>query len=444
MESVSDLLELLKRNSGTWRGLLVGFLLPPVVLQLVPEDAWVAQVYWCTLLGLEVVVALAWLYFRRGGLHASKIRLVLAIYCDKEDQRAELEEDFSKSLRQILREGQLGKDVGLITASKAECERIDCDADFSALADRKKAHLLLYGRIRTRRENDADVHMVELRAIVRHAKLAEHAKLAFQQEISSVFPSQMIRIPKNDQLPHFRITADWIGFSSRYLISLAALTSGDLDYSQKILKDAELLLPRLPANLKQRSALGERVSFRQHEVAVLQARRSYAAWRSSRDPIEVEKVRERLVFAEGKAKLRPENTHLLASAIFISSLDAAEAEKMVRAAMFDHAVAHLNSAFLCAWQGKFDAARRSYRAAARKKPDADITEQVLTFFEWLSVKDPSRAYICNWCEAHFLLATRSDVEKALRILAFLVRMVDVFPGDEISRMKQERELHAAR
>lgn len=437
MEWLSQFSDWLKKHSGTPLGLVGILVVPLVILQLVPDDVWTPRAYWITLLILEFFASASWLYFRRGGISSQKLRLVLAIYYDKEDQRAELEEDFSKTLRKILREGDLGKDVELVTASRSECESIECDADLTALSDKKKAHLLLYGRIRTRTVEGKEIHLVELRAVVRHAKLAEHAARAFQEEISSVFPSEMIRIPKSDQLPHFRITAEWIGFSSRYLISLAAFTVGDFNYAQKILKDAELLLPRLPANVKQRSALEERIRHRQHEAAVLQAHKSYAAWRITRDLIEVERIRERLTFASEKARLRPENVHLLASAIFIATIDANTAEKMIRAAMFDHPIAHLNVAFLCAWQGKFDLARKSYRSAIKKNPDTDAMDQVFTFFDWLGADRPDYQYICNWCEAMLRRSSEEDLLKAERILGVLVRMEENFPMDEIARMRED-------
>lgn len=425
-----------RESSGTLAGLLVALVVPFPLLQFVPDPAWSpAWLYWIVLSALELIAIGVWWYCRQGGRSAGKVRLALAIYCDREDQRSELEEDFVKTLRQILKEGNLGRDIEIVTASKGECRQLECDADFAKLSNRKRAHLLLYGRIRTRREEQQEVHLVELRANVRHAALNEHAKRAFTEEISSVFPSEMIRIPKSDQLPHFKITAEWVGFSSRYLISLAALTCGDFDYAEKILRDAELLLPRLSASIPQRTKLGDRLRLRQHEVAVMQARKYFAAWLVSRDVVLAERMRERLQFAETQAKLRPENVHLLAQAVFVTTLAADRAELLVRGAMFDHSIAHLNLAFLLAWQGKFSLARKSYRAAARRKPDADALNQVFSFFGWLAGHSPEQAYVCNWCEAVLRKQVGQDVGLADRMLGQLRRLEDCFPSDELARMQ---------
>lgn len=427
----------IKAHGGTWFGLLACLLLPLVVLSLIPAEVWIPRLYWIALVFLELLtVVLWWVFLRRGGLGSSKLRLVLAIYCDKEEQRAELEEDFIKTLRQILRAGDLGKDIKLITASKDEAKRVECDDHLVDLSDRKHAHLLLYGRIRTRTEGSGDVHRVELRAIVRHARLAERAKAAFQEEISSIFPAQL-KIPKSDQLPHFKITADWVGFASRYMLSMAAFTVGDLDYSNKILRDAECILSRLPADIKQKASLGQRLSARQFEVAVLQAHKNYADWRLSRKAEHIDAICERLEFAQTKARLQPRHVHMLASANFVKTWDAVSAERMIRSAMFEHAVAHLNLAFLSAWQDKFEVARKSYRSGAKKRPDQDVCAQVFTFFEWMARVNSDRAYIGSWCEAIFRISIKQDVEKSIRILSYLVRQADKFPGDEIARMRED-------
>ena len=175
-------------------------------------------------------------------------------------------------------------------------------------------------------------------------------------------------------------------------------------------------------------------SMRQHEAAVMQARRSYAAWRVSRDFVEVERIRERLEFAQERARLRPENVQLLAQAIFVATLSAEPAVRMVKSAMFDDAVAHLNLAFLLAWQGSFSQARRAYRSASKKKPNADVLSQVFTFFEWLSNHSPDHAYVCNWCEAVIRSETQMEPEIALRMFSLLARMTDHFPPDEIEKI----------
>ena len=400
MKDIQDFAGLFARHGTSWWTLAVSPVAIFLLLALVPEFAWGGpRFYWVTFAVVQVVAAAVWAVSRWSLLAKNELRLALAIYCDKEDQREEIEEDFLKELGKILQAGDLGKRVTIIKISSGESASLQSDADILSLSERKRAHLLLYGRIRTRDESGGQVHTIELRAVVRHAKLNQQAQISFAKDISEVFPSETIRIPKSDQLPHFKITAEWVGFSSRYIISLAAASVGDLDYAEKILADAERLLARLPEGVRKQRSLEERLRARMFEVAVLQSHRSHLLWRRDRDILHAEAIKERLEFARTKGRISPPHWHMMAQAIFITDRDVKRARDIISRAQFDHPVFHLNVAFISAADGDYKRSRRAYKAAVKARPDTDAIEQVLTFFVWLRADFPEMATTCDFCES---------------------------------------------
>lgn len=438
MTDIKKYFEDLKSSSGTPLGYLLLFLAPLGFLKLIPEYAMSPRLYWGLLFLFYALIAV-WIFRRKISSflrrNNQKLKVVLAVYNDLDCESREFEEDFSKELRAVMKNGSLGSSIELIQASNSESRGVDSDRDLIKILDHYEAHFLIYGRVRTRNDSDGVHHVTEFRAIVRHAELQQHVQTAFQNEISSVFPVEKIKIPKSDQLPQFKLTADWLGFSARYIISLAAFTVGDVDYSDQLLIDAEEILIRLPRKFVQERLLQTKLRARRYENSTIKAQRLHFKWRRDRDDLVAKDLLNELVAAEGFGSLGQELVQLKAQAVFISTFDAAYAEQLVRSAMFNHAIIQYNLGFLLAWQGKFNEARRCYKSAARKTPDEDCLLQIYTFLDWLLRKRPDCECVIWWCESMVRLYINDDLEKAMRIINMLSDRSDIFPETELKQLK---------
>lgn len=434
-----------KDSSGTQLGSLFLFLAPLLFLKLIPDYAMSPRLYW-GILFLSYLLILSWVFRGRIFIYIrrifpwfsqknQKLKVVLAIYNDLDSETSEFEEDFYKELRAVMKNGNLGGSIDLIQASSGESRDVDSEKDLIRILDRYQANFLIYGRVRTRQDSDGLNHFAEFRAIVRHAELQSHVQKAFQNEISSVFPVGKIRIPKSDQLPQFKLTADWLGFSSRYIISLAAFTVGDVDYSDQLLVDAGEILIRLPRKFVQERSLQTKLHARRYENSSIKAQRLHSKWRRDRSSAIAKELLRELEVAEGFGSLSQELIQLKAQAVFIESFDAAYAERLVRSAMFNHAIVQYNLGFLLAWQGKFNEARKCYKSAAKKNPSKEDLDQIYTFLSWLMKIKPDCQFNIWWCEAMVRIYLKDDLEKANRIIGILSSKTEVFPESEIRSLR---------
>ena len=268
----------IKEHWGTWYGLALAIVAASAAISAafgaVLPSGWLAAV----LMIADISIAAVWTKDRFSLGNSGKLRFVVAIYCDKKNESDEIEEDFVSSLKGLIQTGNLGRSIHIIQASSAEARALDSERAIFKFLDRKKAHFLIRGRIRTRSEADGLNHYLELSAVVRHAQLEKHVQAAFAKEIASFFPNGIIKIPKSDQLPKFKLTADWLDLASRYIIAIAALVSNDFDYAEKLLSDVQNLLQKIAPQNKLRTSMESRLRMRQAEVFLAQTRQKYFDW----------------------------------------------------------------------------------------------------------------------------------------------------------------------
>lgn len=363
-----------------------------------------------------------------GSWRPKRIRFLVGVYCEDEGLAPQIDDDFTRELRLLIKDGNLGRDVEVVQATRAECRDADGEADLRNLMRRKKALVFVYGRIKRREVKEGHALYVSLKAAVAHAELEAKAQQNFAREISSVFPNAMLQIPVEEQLPQLKVTAEWVGVSTRYMMSLAAGVSGDLDYAEKMLSDAIALLPRLAADVTKRTKINDRLLNRLLDLHKAQAMRSFFAWRSTRERGHAEQLKERLEKVLQRTPKDSAVKQMLATTNFVLTGDAATAERDLRAAMFDNPAVYASLAFALAMQGKYAAARKAYRDAWKRKPNPDLIDQVETFCAWFKTEFPQFSDQTTWCEVQVSYMTGSDCESRRKKVEYLVR--NGFGGDD--------------
>lgn len=416
----SQVLKLLQNDWGTWKGLLFAVVLS-ISLGLVGED-WPQKL----LISLAIFLFLAatwsqarWQWW--GLWQKNKIRFLVAIYCADELVEAQVDEDFTRELRILVKDGNLGRDVVIVQASRAECRDAEGQAGIRNLMDRKRAHVLVLGRVRRREFAGGSSLYVELRAAIRHAVLEAKAQKSFASEMTSVFPSGILQIPVGEQLPQLKVTADWVGVSTRYIMSLAAGVSGDLDYAEKMLSDATMLVPRLSIDIAKRTKINDRLLIRLFELHRAQARRSFSAWRKTRARSDALRMKDYLERALQRAPKDASLKQMLATTNFVLTGDAVVAERELRAAMFDNPAVYASLAFALAMQGRYADARKAYRAAWKRKPDQDMVDQLVTFCDWFKSAYPQFLDQTIWCEIQVASFHKMDGDDRAKKIDYLLR-----------------------
>lgn len=392
--------QLVDRARGLWwspKGLLLSYFVIFLALGTVPAYASTPVFYWVALGAAFFITTVLWYVQWRSVGPKGKVRVGVAIYCDKKHVALEVEEDLIKRIRALIREGRLEGSIHLVKVSASEAQSLESIGDLRRLLKRKRLHFLLFGSVRTRGSGRSLTHHLNFRCLVTHKRVGERIQHVFQRDIDSVFPSGL-QVPAEDQLPQFQDVAEWISFSSKYIIGVAAAVSGDLRYAESMMLDIESKIDRLDSTRRAKRALESRVRERLKEIYLALASQSHAAWVKSHGDDELRAICECVERSRNYGKLPEASIPLGALACFLESRDVDSAEKVLRSGGLKDAIVPLDLAFFAAWRGDFGSARKYYRRAFTKYEVASIQiEQIESFFDWLSGECPEMACVCDWC-----------------------------------------------
>ena len=419
-DQIEKLVASLERHWGTFRGAAVACAICLLLAISIFEELQSRLLAFAVLAVLQLTAwsNARWQWWARW--KKGKLRFLIGVYCDDVSIEAEVEEDFTRELRGLIRQGRLAEGVQIIKATPAECREAETDADIASLFRRKRAQIFVVGRIRRRKDGGGEALFIQLRVMVAHRQLEDRIQEEFAQEISSVFPSGIIKIPVSEQLPQLKMTADWVAISTRYILSIASGASGDLDYAESMLSDALAMLPALPAGIDKRTKINARIADRLIEVQTAKALRAFFAWRQDKSPERAEAAR---LQAREVLKAKPDYApmkHMLAILNFILTADAVAAERELNSAKFDHPAVFASMAFAFAMQGKYAQARRAYSNAWKRNPDDDLIAQVESFCRWFKKAYPQFTDQVTWCEVQVMVRTGADSVAMRRRIEYLV------------------------
>ena len=102
---------------------------------------------------------------------------------------------------------------------------------------------MIYGKARTTKIKGKTQHVLDLSGIVAHRPIPTEISKSFSKEFTELFPRRLIISTEGD-LFTFEITANWVDVVSKYIIGIAALLSGDIEYAQELLEDLKKIVGR--------------------------------------------------------------------------------------------------------------------------------------------------------------------------------------------------------
>ena len=148
-----------------------------------------------------------------------KGKLGFGVAVSYEDVRygKELRQDFLLAIRDLLQGTPLSHDIHFIEFRPHIADGLGDLESARQLLDRSRAHFLIWGRARQRDSSKGPVHRLDIRGMVKHARVSIEVSRALAEEFSQVLP-QHLTISKRDDVVTWPLTAFWIDTSTRYIL----------------------------------------------------------------------------------------------------------------------------------------------------------------------------------------------------------------------------------
>ena len=230
-----------------------------------------------------VIVEICWRISRRTPTtRKGKIGFVMSIACDDESEAKKIRADFIYTLRRLLVAGRAGGSFQIIEVPQHRAALIVDSEDALRLRLETNAKFVMYGRVRLRKSEGKPHYFMELDGVVSHGELAPEVKKKFAEEFSELLPRRVM-ISADDDLFGFQFTSEWAHLVAKYIIGIAAATSGDLNYAMKLELDVMEGLQGAAERIPVISLLKERVPKFIAELNLNSAQVAYLRWFSTKD-----------------------------------------------------------------------------------------------------------------------------------------------------------------
>lgn len=365
-------------------------------------------------ISLLLLIILCWVFYRMVPRNTKgNIGLVVSISIDRSTQHDVIKHDFIFHLRELLYNKKLRYPFSLIIFPQYYASKITNVDEALRYLRISKSHFMIYGRARVRNINGEEQHVLNLEGIVRHNPISEKIGDKFSSEFTELFPRRLIIAREND-LFTFEITADLVNLVAMYIIGIASLLSGDLNYSGTLFEDLNTKLLNNRTNLPAIIKIRQRLPLRLTEVYIQQARLVNNDWQKSHSNDDSNKIK----FWLDKLKLISPNNYnyCLLSAVwhFVENRDISTAKKEIRKCQKTKDAAWMySSAFLYAYTGDLKKALRMYRRAFAHPYEPQVLFDVEEFICWIIDEEPDKIQF-NFCLGLLNYFAKGDKISALR------------------------------
>lgn len=395
--------------------------------------------YQYAIAGLILILATIvwWVTTRPYKSPPKKVGFGVALVTESREQREKLYHDFIVSLRTLLSKSKYRYKFAFHVYPQHFAEKIESSDDARKFMKDARLRFLIYGRVRNRIVNDKETHILQLDGVVAHRPIDPEFQKQFSAEFSELFPRRMQLVKENDTLS-FELGADLVRIVSMYIISIASLISGDVQYATDLLetlnhdlKATELI--GLPALTKIRS----RVRARLIDVYEIQSLSYTAAWAKTRDLETMKKVGP---FLDKLQEIDPRNFegHVRRALwIFVTQGDVAAARKEIQKCTTAHeSVAwRYSAAFLWAYEGELEKAVSEYREAFKGQIEPPVLQYILEFIDWSAEREPEK-YQLFFCIG---LIHYKVTQNYLRAHEAFTDFLNSLTDNQFHRQKQQAE-----
>lgn len=376
---------------------------------------------WLIIITACTVTWLVWWATRLPRVTPGKIGFGLAIQYEDSEHAKKLRSDFVLALGDLITSH--GNLFQFIELPIAVARRIVSFEEATQVGQQCRLHFLLYGRARMRDLPDGASHVIDLRGVVRHARITKEWSKKLGAEFGAVLPNRFLVASEGDVFA-FQFAAKHIDAVSLYVIGTAAALSNDLKLAQQLLTGAESRL-RGGAEGVSRSVLRDRVRVRISEVYKVRLARQIKHHTMTRDVAAIQEAEEIIGQLRRYAQDDYEVHMMAAMAAFALHRDMDTARREIRACQNSPDPAwRYSEAFLHAYDGDLQRAYESYRRAFKSPlTDPTVPTQCEEFIQGIVEEEPERQWL-YYCLGLINYRGKDDPMAALRDFRRFVDTVD--------------------
>ena len=361
-----------------------------------------------------IIISTIWFFSRRvPKAPKGRVGFAVAISTDTKEQRERLAKDFIDTLQDILSKGNLKYHFFFVEFPEYYALRIKTKEDATKYLHISKCHFMIYGRARIRKIQDKDHHVLNLEGIVAHKPVPQEVSKRFSEEFAELFPQKLLVSSENDLLS-FEFTSEWVNLVAKYIIGIASLLSGDVDYSQSLFEDLQQKIKNQMTNLPAITKIRQRLPVRLSDVYFAKARLAYGEWRQTKGLDEMSRVKQ---YLDKLKVVDPGNYggHLLRAIWhFVTNRNVAAAKAEIRNCKSQReGTWRFSYAFLLAYEGKMDRAVRMYRSAFRSYCEERVFFEVEEFICWVLEVEPDKIQL-HFCLGLLNCFAKGDKARALK------------------------------
>lgn len=383
----------------------------------------------CCVLGSVVVI---WFYTRSVPKSAKgKIGFALGIKSEDPKQHQKITRDFAQKLKELLLRSQYRYGFDFVEIPDYVVDKIFSIKDAERVLQDTGCSFMVYGTARTVTINGQMQHILDLEGAVTHKPVSEIVHKSLSKEFSELFPRKL-KISSEGDLFHFEFTAKWIDLVSRYIIGIAALISGDINYSKELFEELQASLsknvPDLPSLVKIRQRLPQRLK----DVYLYETRAYYIEWKRTRNISSLSSMKSPL---DKLVKMFPENPDgkiFLSMWYFVVKNDVASAKKQLLSmkGKRQEAIWKYNYAFLLAYEGQLEKATIEYKKAVHGYvPEPDFVFEIIEFIMWAINSEPEKTQL-HFCLGIIYFYAIQDYTLALSCFE---KFIETTPPGRFSR-----------
>ena len=194
--------------------------------QKIPAIGWILSAF------IGVVVLLLWFLTNHlPRVKKGNVGIVVGIVCDSPEEDKQVKADFIAKLRELIQQGE-GK-FQLVELPSWSLQKIGDAGVVPQYLNKTRGHFMLYGQVRRRNVDGRDAHFLNFEGAVRHGPAPVQVQQDFGTDFTNVFPRRLIIGVENDAFS-FEAASEWTELSTRYIIGMAALISGDALYAEQM------------------------------------------------------------------------------------------------------------------------------------------------------------------------------------------------------------------
>lgn len=352
-----------------------------------------------------------WIIYRRlPRTKRDKIGFVVCINIEKNPDLSKLKTDFIENLQKLLMNSVLKYDFQLICYPDYYTKKVINIDIAGKYREKSEASFMIFGKGKIRYAKGKETYALELEGIVSHIPVPKEVSLELSKEFTDLFPQKTL-IPKDNELFLFELTSQWAGVVAKYIIGIASMISGDLDYSISLfmsLRDEVINTHNIPALQKIKNRIPKRLV----EIYVGKATIFNIKFAKNKNKIDLEQMK---LYLDKIVELDRDNypARLLWAIYYFYMKEIKKAMNEINLCKKNKDCAWIFSeAFLLAYEGKIIRAYNKYKKAFKIKGVVDII--AVESFICDAIKDEPEKYELYFCLGLINLYEKKDLNLAKR------------------------------